>query len=215
MHPDGNRLEVWRLRWNNMVGQLFSALPFWGIDMADVIITGDPFVVHLSTWADLSMLADANGGVVALRSSSPRAVTVTIDLGRPDDLVVADILESIGYMADRHHRLHDTNRETKEQELVGMVTDLGLVCTSIGPDPLTVLFRDSSDRLRGRLVRSDFHQPNPAYARFTVSAEAANLSYAHALRALAAMRSMSSEVLPLANDLVDREPPNAGCAVGV
>lgn len=129
---------------------------------------------------------------------APGSGCFTIDIGGSNPAVVAaDIADAVDALRRRRARVLDEDRRQVELELADMTTSTGWHCDGVGGrKPLTAAFRDDLDRIRGRLIRTDRADGDPAAARFGIVMEVSSLTYAQALAVLAGLRVVSDRAQP-------------------
>ena len=84
-----------------------------------------------------------------------------------------------------------------------------------GRNQITAGFRDGSDRLRGKVVRTELHPQQPEHATFALNLEVIGMDYARALAVLAAVRGLAQMAGPKLEPVgtLAAPPDAAACAV--
>lgn len=180
-------------RWRTIACAVIASLPLIGVDESDVIVSGTPPRLSLASWGEISLAEGPRGAQVLIRAQRPGKGLLVASLDGTDAEVVADILDCAGCLLHRRQRRVDADRAAVEAELVGMIEVTGWICTGVGGAQPQAAFRSGDARLRGRLVRSDRTDGDPAQATFTITVEAGGINYAGALAALAGLRGAFAE----------------------
>lgn len=190
---DVDALESLRLRWRRICIAFVGMAHLHGLDVGDIFATGTPIRLDIETWCSVSLVEGPGAAVALIRSLPPSGGVLSAALEGDDAAVAADIADAIDALRRRRARVHDQDRLMAEQELAEMATSTGWCCDGVGGrKPLTAAFRDEHDRVRGRLIRVDRADGDPAAARFAVTVEVGALAYAQALAVMAALRGMES-----------------------
>lgn len=180
-------------RWRSIACAVIASLPLIGVDETDVVVSGAPPRLSLAAWGEITLSEGPRTAQVLIRCQRPGKGLLVASLDGTDTEVVADILDCAGCLLHRRQRRVDADRAAVEAELAEMLTSTGWVCSGVGGTQPQAGFRSGDDRLRGRLVRADRADGDPAQATFTITAEIGGLSYARALAALAGLRSAFAE----------------------
>lgn len=182
--------EEVRNHWRRICSAFVASAHLYGIAVADILITETPVRLDIGAWCSVILAEGPGEPMAVIRSSLARPMTLTVGLGADAD-VAADIGEAVAVALRRRVRALDQDRIAIEEELRYMAMSTGWCGVGSGRgSALAMSFRDDLDRVRGRIGRSDVRDGDPALARFTVAVEHAGLSYASALRVLAALRGV-------------------------
>jgi hypothetical protein len=176
-------------RWRTIACAVIASLPLIGVDETDVVVSSTPPRLALATWGEITLAEGPRTAQVLIRCQRPGKGLLVASLDGTDAEVVADILDCAGCLLHRRQRRLDQDRAAIEAELAGMVEATGWICNGVGGTQPQAGFRSGDDRLRGRLVRSDRADGDPAQATFAITAEIGGLSYASSLAALAGLRA--------------------------
>lgn len=120
-----------------------------------ISITGQPPVVRLGSYGDITLVKTRKRYVIIVRSPLP-GTSFTIGLDRADEVVVADILEAVGLLIHRHLHLVHTEKDTVVRELAEMVTGAGWECTGTRILAGAAKFSDNASIIRFRPDYSGF-----------------------------------------------------------
>lgn len=180
-------------RWRTIACGVIASLPLIGVDETEVIVSGTPPRLSLASWGEIALAEGPRTAQVLIRCQRPGKGLLVASLEGTDAEVVADIIDCAGCLLHRRQRHLDQDRAAVEAELADMTTSTGWICTGVGGTQPQAGFRSGDDRLRGRLVRSDRADGDPAQATFTITAEVGGISYAGALAALAGLRAASAD----------------------
>lgn len=190
--PDADALESLRLRWRRVCNAFVGIAHLHGLDIGDIYATGTPIRLDIETWCSVSLVEGPGSPVVLIRSLPPNGGVLSAALEADDVAVAGDIADAIDALRRRRSRVCDQDRLIAEQELAEMAASTGWHCDGVGGrKPLTAAFRDHLDSVRGRLMRTDRADGDPAAARFGILVEVGSLTYAEALAVLAGLRTLA------------------------
>lgn len=177
-----------RRRWSGICSAFIAGAHLCGLSASDILVSGTPIRLDIGTWCSVVLAEGPGEPMAVIRSTMPRAMTLTVGLDSDED-AVADLGDAIAVAQRRRERTLDQDRVAIEEELRYMAVSTGWRSVGSGQGRgLSVAFRDDLDRVRGRIERSDAKDGDPAMARFTVVVEHAGLTYAAALGVLAGLR---------------------------
>jgi len=190
---DPEQIDAVRRRWHGICGAFVLLSHLHGIDIVDIHASGTPMRLDIETWCSVTLVEGPGAPVAAIRSMPPSGDVLTAALEGDVAAIAADIGDAIDALRRRRARVLDHDRQAAEATLREMATSTGWCCDGVGGRaPLTAAFRDDVDRVRGRLIRLDRANGDPAAARFTLVCEIGSLRYAETLAVLAALRGVGA-----------------------
>jgi hypothetical protein len=189
MLADQDTIAALRLRWRRICNAFIAIAHLHGLDVGDIYATGTPIRLDIETWCSVSLVEGPGAPVALIRSQPPSGGVLSAALEADDAAVAADIADAIDALRRRRSRVLDQDRHIAEQELAEMATSTGWRCDGVGGrKPMTAAFHDDLDRVRGRLIRTDRADGDPAEARFGITVEVGSLTYAQALEYMASIQ---------------------------
>lgn len=188
---------ILRARWRGICNAFIATAYLHGIDAAGIHVSGTPECMGIEAWCSIRLVEGPGRPMVVVRSQPPGAGTFTAALDGEDAGVAADIADAVDALRRRRSRVFDKDRRIAEHELAEMATSTGWHCDGVsGRVPMTAAFRDTLDRVRGTLSRTDRADGDPSAARFAVTVEVGGLTYAQALGVMSAIHGIQECLHP-------------------
>jgi hypothetical protein len=174
-------------RWHRVLVGVHAGLAVHGVDNREAYVSGSPLRLQIGSSCDVQLIEGPGEPRAVIRAQQPGNGIFVAALDTTDSSAAADILDCIGCVIWRRRRLVDADHAAAEAEMLDMVASTGWECGGVGGRQPTATFHSADDRVRGRLVRADRDDGDPAQATFSVTVETSGLAYAESLSALASL----------------------------